>query len=181
MHRFEFLSHSASREAPEYVLCGFRIDGVDLRTYVIEATREHWHREHEADGLDPAERERSLLAQHRGLPLSRLEDPVRHFLGEPAGDFSRAAVAELIGDSTGLPPGTTPLLGCSCSVWECWHLLGTVTLAPQTVTWSGLREGRRPEWGDLAIGPFVFDRPSYEHALAHPVRLMDDPSAHLYE
>ncbi len=149
MHHFEFLHHSVSKKAPEYVLCGFCIDGVDLRTYAIEATREHWHREHEADGLDPAEREQSLLSQHRGPPLSQLQDPVRHFLGEPVGGFSREAVAELIGDPVGLPPGTTPLLGCPCGVRKCRHLLGTVTSAPQTVTWYSLREGRRPEWGDL--------------------------------
>ncbi|CAM5462198.1 hypothetical protein GCM10010329_32470 [Streptomyces spiroverticillatus] len=180
MQRLEFLTYSASGQAPAYVLCGFRVDGVDLRTYVTEASRAHWHREYETDVPSRAEREKSLLIQHRGLPLGQLEDPVRHFLGEPAGDFSREAVAELVGAPAPLPPGTTPLLSCPCGIWQCWHLLGVITLTARTVTWSGLHQGRRPEWGVLA-GPFTFDRSSYEHALAHPTRLTNDPLAPLDE
>ncbi|WP_254878646.1 hypothetical protein [Streptomyces sp. NA04227] len=160
MQRIEFLNYGTGAYVSD-PLWGVRIDGTDLRTSVAEATRELWRQEHEED--TPAEQERFLLGQHNGLITSELGDPVRHFLGDPGPEFADAAT------------GRTPVLGCSCGVWGCWPLVAVITATPHTVTWSSFRQPFRAEWGELALGPYVFDRTAYESALAAPVRLGEDP------
>jgi hypothetical protein len=171
MHRIEFLTYPSGAPATGSRLTGIRIDDTDLRTYAADATRDHWHREREADGDDdsPADRESFVRTQHQGLPLDELADPVRHFLGEPTPQFAGASAH------------ATPVLGCSCGIWACWPLVAVITVAPDTVTWSGFRQPHREEWGDLPMGPYVFDRSSYEAALASPTALDQDPLAGLHE
>jgi hypothetical protein len=160
MQCIEFLNYPIS-EQPSDLQWGFRIDGTDLRVYAAEATRGLWRQESEDEG--PEEEERFLLAQHGGLGLSEIDDPVRHFLGDPVPEFADPST------------GTTPVLGCSCGLWGCWPLLTVITTTPETVTWSSFRQPFRKEWGELAMGPYVFARPAYEAALAEPVRLAADP------
>ncbi|MFI1018700.1 hypothetical protein [Streptomyces sp. NPDC020965] len=160
MRRIEFLTYP-SGEGPSDLRWGFRIDGVDLRVYAARATRALWRREHEEDS--PAEQDRFLLSQHDGLALDMIGDPGRHFLGDPGPEFAYPSA------------NTTPVLGCSCGVWGCWPLLAVITATPATVVWSGFRQPFREEWGELAIGPYLFARPAYEAALAEPVRLTANP------
>ncbi|MFE0098892.1 hypothetical protein [Streptomyces sp. NPDC059009] len=163
MQCIEFLNYPTGDEAPDLLEWGFRIDGTDLRVCAADATRDLWRREREGEDEDLAEQERFLLHQHGGLALSEVADPVRHFLGDPAPVFADPST------------GTTPVLGCSCGLWGCWPLLATITTTPETVTWSSFRQPFRKEWGELAMGPYVFARPAYEAALAHPVRLTANP------
>ncbi|MFJ6567630.1 hypothetical protein ACIQNU_09415 [Streptomyces sp. NPDC091292] len=162
MQRIEFLNYAVSDHL-SYRLWGFRVDGTDLRVRVADATRELWRQEQEEKS--PDERERFLRAQHAGLPLQDIDDPGRHFLGDPAPEFAAPS------------PGATPVLGCACGVWECWPLLTVITSTPETVTWSSFRQPFRPEWGELSLGPYVFERSAYEAALAKPVHLTKDPWA----
>ncbi|MEV8530435.1 hypothetical protein [Streptomyces sp. NPDC051211] len=172
MHRIEFFHYSPA------VIWGIRVDGTDLRSVVAEATRAL--REREADALADAEdaedeedeedeeataqqRADFLAYRHGGMPQYELGRPASYFLGEHDPAFR-----------CGTPDGT-PVLGCSCGVWECGPLLARITVAEDTVTWSRFRDPYRPEWGDLPIGPYVFPRPAYEHALAHPLGLDRDP------
>lgn len=165
MRHIEFLVYPAEDPPTgvHHLLWGIRVDGRDLRAHAADATRDLWGREHRIKSR--AERERFLLTQHDGLPLGEVDDPARHFLGEPGPSFA---------DPAG---GTTPVLGCSCGTWGCWPLLAVITAAPATVTWSSFRQPFRKEWGELPLGPYVFDRSAYEAALADPVRLPRDPLA----
>ncbi|MFG2292952.1 hypothetical protein [Streptomyces sp. NPDC048603] len=162
MHDVEFYTYRITS------LWGIRVDGTDLRVRAAAATRAHWVPELEAEEYgSPEAIEERVLRQHDGMPEGDLGDPVRHFLGDVRPELRE----QLWGDSTGL----IPLLGCCCGVWECWPLLARVTVTPHEVTWSGFRQLYRPEWGELAIGPYAFGRAAYEDALAHPVALGDDP------
>ncbi|KOT82118.1 hypothetical protein ADK70_25140 [Streptomyces rimosus subsp. pseudoverticillatus] len=160
MQRIEFFNYPVSERQPD-LLWGIRIDGTDLRVHAADATRELWRQE--SAERSPAEEERFLLLQHDGLPDWGIADAGRHFLGAPAPDFADSAT------------GSTPVLGCSCGVWSCWPLRTVITVTPETVTWSSFRQPFRKEWGELPMGPYVFDRPAYETALAEPVRFAEDP------
>ncbi len=100
---------------------------------------------------------------HAGHRTGEIADAGRHFLGDPAPEFA---------DPT---TGSTPVLGCSCGLWGCWPLRTVITVTPEAVTWSSFRQPFRKEWGELPMGPYVFDRPAYETALAEPLRLTEDP------
>ncbi|MFI1678765.1 hypothetical protein [Streptomyces sp. NPDC020607] len=163
MQRIEFLNYPIGDQVPT-LQWGFRIDGTDLRAYAADATRDLWRQEREGDGEDdPAAEERFLLGQHDGLTLDEVGDPARHFLGDTAPDFAAPS------------DHTTPLLGCQCGIWACWPLRTLITTTPDTVTWSSFRQPFRKEWGELPMGPYVFDRPAYEAALTAPVQLAADP------
>ncbi|MEV7612079.1 hypothetical protein [Streptomyces sp. NPDC089799] len=161
-------------------LWGVRVDGTDLRVRVAEATRALWLPDLEreaavaaAEGEEPPgpeALEERVLRQHAGMPADDLGDPARHFLGE----VSREVRQDLWEQGREDLAGMVPLLGCCCTVWQCWPLLARVTVTPRTVTWSLFRQPYRPEWGELAIGPYVFGRARYEDALAHPVALGRD-------
>ncbi|MGW1769765.1 hypothetical protein ACWCQL_37685 [Streptomyces sp. NPDC002073] len=149
-------------------LWGIRVDGVDLRAVAADATRERWTAElaESEPDLTDAARERIVLGQHAGLSEEDLVSPADHFTGRSAEWFAEA------GDDR------TVLLGCRCGVWACWPLCARLTVDADTVTWSGfLQPYRREEWGELPIGPYVFERTAYEKALAHPTRLTSDPLA----
>ncbi|MFF3333366.1 hypothetical protein ACFYWX_28085 [Streptomyces sp. NPDC002888] len=139
----EFFQHPSS-ENEAVLVWGVRIDGTDLRTLVADATRELWHQELEDEFETPEEEAELVLTQHEGLPATEFTDP-NHFL-TPADD--------------------TPVLGCTCGIWECWPLLARITVTPTTITWSSFRQPHREEWGELRMGPYVFARQSYEAALS---------------
>ena len=132
---------------------GIRVDGTDLRARAAWATRELWGPEL-VEQLEEPEREvpEFLWHQHAGRDVE--DFPASSFLTEAA---------------------AAPVLGCSCGVWECWPLEARIALTPTTVTWSSFRQPFRKQWGDLPIGPFVFDRDAYETALHAPPVLPHDP------
>ncbi|MEV6400216.1 hypothetical protein AB0M39_36450 [Streptomyces sp. NPDC051907] len=160
MRSIEFVNYPLG-EGPSVLVWGVRVDGTDLRVHVAGATRDLWGREHEEETW--AETERFLVGQHAGLVVCGVEDPGRHFLGEPAPEFADPAT------------GGTAVLGCSCGLWGCWPLMTVIAATPETVVWSSFRQPFREEWGELPMGPYVFARPAYEAALAAPVRLAEDP------
>lgn len=53
--------------------------------------------------------------------------------------------------------------------------MARVAMTPTTVTWSGFRYPDREEWGELPLGPFVFERRVYEEALSAPEVSAADP------
>jgi hypothetical protein len=91
-----------------------------------------------------------LAGNYAGLAIGP-ELPASHYLGEP--------VETWFGD------GDTVLLGCVCGDPGCWPLTARVTVSESTVTWSGFRTGHR-DWDLSTVGPFTFERPAYEAALA---------------
>ncbi|WP_143064637.1 hypothetical protein [Streptomyces colonosanans] len=160
MQRIEILNYPIGEQLWD-LQWGFRIDGTDLRVHAAEATRDLWRQELEDE--EPAEEEHFLLTQHDGLALSEVGDSVRHFLGDPAPEFVDPSSC------------ATPVLGCSCGLWGCWPLLTVIATTSETVTWSSFRQPFRREWGELAMGPYVFARSAYEDALTEPTRLAADP------
>ena len=85
--------------------------------------------------------------------------PCRHFLGEAVHSWSDG-------------PGRIYLLSCTCGTPECWPLSARVEVRKHEIIWSDFRQPHRgPEsppgqWRYEGFGPFVFDRRSYEQALA---------------
>lgn len=53
--------------------------------------------------------------------------------------------------------------------------MARVCVTPTAVTWSGFHYPEREEWGELPLGPFVFERQAYEEALSAPEVLAADP------
>lgn len=162
MQHVEFLNYPF-RDDPTHLLWGIRIDGTDLRVHTADATRELWLQEDDFE--TEAEYEHFMLGHQDGLYASQVDDPVGHFSGDPAEEF------------TILGPGTTPVLGCICGIWWCGALLAGITVTTETVTWSSFLLPNREQWGELPMGPYVFARPAYEAALAAPTRLTEDPLA----
>lgn len=158
-HTVTFLRRSYPGDDPDRAAWAVRIGGTDLRTLVAEATRAGWIAEWDASEEPYGGREEYLLSQHAPLVMGGDEGARRHFLGDP--------------DPERREPGTgaMALLGCSCGTDECWPMMATVTVSARTVTWSGFHQPYRPEWGVLAMGPYVFPRPACEEALAAPVRI----------
>ncbi|MFD7934934.1 hypothetical protein ACFV4T_10425 [Streptomyces sp. NPDC059755] len=145
--------HCPWDERPAAPVWGARVDGVDLRALTAWATRELWRPELEGQFEDQERESAELIwGQHGGLGvLDFTENP-----------FLRTA-------------GRTPLLGCPCGIWQCWPLMARVAMTPTTVTWSGFHYPEREEWGELPLGPFVFERQAYEEALSAPEVLAEDP------
>ncbi|MEU3549200.1 hypothetical protein [Streptomyces longwoodensis] len=152
MNTIEFLRHPAP-EHPRASVWAVRVDGVDLRRRVADATRALWHPEL-ADQFDDQEREEEelLLTQHAGLPAA--EFAPAHFL---------------------TPADTAPVLGCPCGIWDCWPLLAHIGTTPESITWTAFRQPHRPQWGTLPLGPFTFARTPYERALATAPTVARDP------
>ncbi|MFD8753691.1 hypothetical protein ACFV0O_22350 [Kitasatospora sp. NPDC059577] len=157
MHSVQFFTYTSTR------LWGLRVDGADLRVHAADATRPRWQQEGNPDERTPEAVEDFLLHQYGGLTEAELGSPGRHFLGDAAPEVRDRAT------------GATAVLGCPCGIWECWPLLTRITATADTVTWSAFRQPRRPAWGDLAVGPFVFPRTDYERSLAHAVHHAEDP------
>ncbi|MFJ6481439.1 hypothetical protein ACIQK6_15135 [Streptomyces sp. NPDC091682] len=157
MQHVEFFTYTSDR------LWGIRVDGADLRVHAADAIRPLWLQEESPYERTPEDTEDFLFKQYAGMTESTLGDPVRHFLGDAAPELRNTAA------------DATAVLGCPCSIWECWPLFTHITATPETVTWSGFRQPHRPAWGELPIGPFVFPRPVYENALAHAVHHAEDP------
>lgn len=89
--------------------------------------------------------------------------PSRHYLASP--------VLSDVG------AGNTVLLGCTCGVWECWPFTAVVTVADDTVTWSGYRGPR--DWDYHELWNMTFGRRQYEDALrttARPVVSLATPA-----
>ncbi|MEV7556796.1 hypothetical protein [Streptomyces sp. NPDC089795] len=157
MQHIEFFTYATAR------LWGVRVDGADLRVHAAEATCPLWLQEESAYERTPERTEEFLLKQCSGLTEADLGNPVRHFLGDATPELRHP------------PTDATAVLGCPCGIWDCWPLFTRITATPETVTWSGFRQPHRPAWGDLPVGPFVFPRPAYEHALTHAVHHVEDP------
>ncbi|MFI5801778.1 hypothetical protein [Streptomyces sp. NPDC051561] len=165
MNRIEFLTYPSNAPATASRLACIRIDGEDLRTHVAGAAHDLWVRERE-ERREPGDLDSPddpIANPHNGLPIDELADPVRHFLGDRAPEFDE------------LPAGDVPVLGCSCGVWGCGALVAAIAAGPDTVTWSGFRGLYVPLSEALAMGPFVFERGSFEAALGAPVPLAEDP------
>jgi hypothetical protein len=104
------------------------------------------------DSVARAEREEGaaeLAGSYLGLSAREI-DWSRHLLGR-APEPTRA--------------GRTLLLGCICSVYDCWPLYARITVGADMVTWSDFAHGHR-DWAYLGLGPFTFERAQYEAAIA---------------
>jgi hypothetical protein len=147
VNTIEFLHHPWA-ENPASLVWGIRVDGRDLRDHTAEATYELWRRELEGEFEDDeAEIAETVRNQHDGLGVADFADRPAHFL--TAAD-------------------SAPLLGCPCGIWQCWPLTARIAVTASTVTWSSFRQPHREQWGELAIGPFTFERGAFEAALAAP-------------
>jgi hypothetical protein len=96
-----------------------------------------------------------LAGSYVGLLAEKVGWPSRHYLGEP--------VLSWFGD------GDTVLLGCGCGDWGCWPFTAMVTVAEDTVTWSGYRTGHR-DWDYRELREITFDRIQYEEAVRATAR-----------
>lgn len=107
--------------------------------------------------LPAARREKNpeLAGRYAGLVEDAVRWPSRHYLGRP--------VLSASGD------GDTVLLGCICGAWGCWPFSALVTVAHDTVTWSGYRTGHR-DWDYRELRDFTFDRSQYERAVRATAR-----------
>jgi hypothetical protein len=91
-----------------------------------------------------------LAGSYVGLLKEEVGWPSRHYLGDP--------VLSWFGD------GDTVLLGCGCGDWGCWPFTAIVTVAEDTVAWSGYRTGHR-DWHYRELREVTFDRSQYEEAV----------------
>lgn len=150
----EFLQYPWD-DHPTALVWGIRVDGTDLRALTARATRELWRPELE-DQFEEGEQEREsaelIWRGHGGLGVGEF--------GE--GSFLEAAAG-------------APLLGCPCGLWACWPLMARLTTTPTMLTWSSFHYPEREGWGELPLGPFTFDRETYETALRSPRVLPEDP------
>lgn len=115
-----------------------------------------------------------LLIQVNGLPLIELVGTVEQPWADQAGDPELAGAYDWllsVDCDIHLPgSGRRLLLCCSCGLVACWSLRVQVTVAADTVTWSGFVNphsglGQGPVCDLSALGPFVFDRRAYQQAL----------------
>lgn len=91
-----------------------------------------------------------LAGSYEGLQPWVIGGSAAHFLDDP--------------HAVWFDDGDTVLLGCQCGEWGCWPLTADVHATDTQVAWSHFRQGHR-DWDLSALGPFVFDRSQYEHAL----------------
>ena len=61
--------------------------------------------------------------------------------------------------------GRGAVLGCTCGEVGCWPLRVRITWGTDTVVWSDFEQPNRP-WSYERLGPFVFARKQYEHAVS---------------
>ncbi|TDC85080.1 hypothetical protein E1193_04025 [Micromonospora sp. KC606] len=116
------------------------LSGVPLPDLVREAELPFARREGKPD----------LAGSYAGLLGDEVGWPSRHYLGDPVLSW--------------FDDGDTVLLGCGCGEWGCWPFTAIVTVAEDTVTWSGFRNGHR-EWDYRELRSFTFDRIQYEEAV----------------
>lgn len=90
----------------------------------------------------------------------------------PHADFARRRDAFMGAPSIWPSDGSTVLYVCSgCGEEGCWPLLAKITPTDTTVTWRDFSQPYRAEqsaaghWDHSLLGPFVFDRLSYEAEL----------------
>jgi len=140
------------------------LNGRGLLDLVREAELPHAYAEYDADGQagEPLERlgTRGALAGDYDYPdASHVFLPSRNLLGAPyKHSFDTEADDRRNQQSLAL--------WCTCGEPECWFLLVTITVNESTVEWADFRQFHRDWRYDL--GPFVFDRSSYEAQLVRP-------------
>ena len=85
--------------------------------------------------------------------------PSRHFLGQAVHSWTDGE-------------GRCYVLSCHCGIPPCWPLSTRIEVRQQEIIWSDFRQVHRGpqsaagEWRYDGMGPFVFNRESYERALA---------------
>lgn len=145
MERIEFRTMEQELGSGVFATLVPHLGGVPLPNVVREAELPFARR-----GAEP-----DLAGRYAGLPKDKVCWPSRHYLGEP--------VFSWFGD------GDTVLLGCVCGDWGCWPFTAIVTVAEDTVTWSGYRTGHR-DWDYRELRDITFDRLQYEEALRATAR-----------
>lgn len=98
-----------------------------------------------------AEGDQSLAGSYAPLATYQFDHDPNHFLGTPV--------------ATWFEDGDTVLMGCECGEWGCWPLTAQIDVGPETVRWSGFRNGHR-DWDLSGLGPFEFDKVQYDDAMA---------------
>ena len=145
--RFELAGLPAGDRSVRYL-----VNGRDLLASVREVERPYA----ESEGHP------KLAGDYAPLPLYWIHDSPEYFLGNDVAPTRW--------------PGSpwTVLYACaSCGEVGCWPLLVTIEVADRLVRWSGFRQQYRAPAGDAskptatvweynALGPFEFDRSSYE-------------------
>ena len=141
-----------------------RINGRGLIDVVREVELPYAQREYDARiaaGAAPDELwpRGDLAGDYLYLPGNSVFLPSRNLLGQP---YAHGFVTEAADPRN----QKSLLLQCTCGITECWFLLATITLTDSTVVWSDFCQFHRDWRYDL--GPFVFDRASYEAQLLGP-------------
>ncbi len=99
-----------------------------------------------------------IAGKYVGLRLTDLAPPSRLLFGDAAGDQFEYG-------------SETQVLGCECGEPGCWPLVCRILVHEATVEWSGFRQPHRSggknsaAWSHAGLGPFRFDRRSYEKAV----------------
>jgi hypothetical protein len=100
-----------------------------------------------------------IAGKYVGLSLKDVGPPSRVLLGDAAGTIFK------YGDRT-------QVLGCDCGEPGCWPLVCRIRVLADAVEWSDFSQPHRADskgckvWSHKGLGPFVFDRTSYESAFA---------------
>ena len=96
------------------------------------------------------------------LPPSQVLPPSRNFFGEPYANGFRTDPDDPVNTKS-------LLLSCTCGITDCWFLLATIEVCPDTVRWSEFQQFHR-EWEYKTPG-FVFDRTQYASAFANATEI----------
>lgn len=141
-----------------------RINGTGLISWVREIELPYAEAEHDQRALSGESPEE--LGERGGLAGSYLYPssaeiflPSRNLLGEP---YPHGFAT----DPHDPRNRKSLLLSCACGITDCWFLLATITVHPDTIQWSDFCQFHR-DW-KYDLGPFVFDRQQYEAQLTRP-------------
>jgi hypothetical protein len=103
-----------------------------------------------------AEGQAGLAGQYEGLPPLMVLPPSPHFLGRPQEEAYLH------------PDGRITLMEYAQSgVPGDWTMCCYIHVGDQTVVWDGFCQTQRPHWDYSELGPFVFERTTYEEALEY--------------
>jgi hypothetical protein len=135
------------------------INGRDLRDVIREAELPHARAEGHAN----------LAGTYSGLAPELAFAPSRHLLGKPD-----ALHSALSGRGT---VTKAAVLVCECGEAGCWSLCVRIDVRDDVVTWSDFEQPHRsettqrgPAWTYEGVGPFIFERSTYQAALSGQTR-----------
>jgi hypothetical protein len=142
---------------PEVDRIDFMVATEDLPLAVVDCAEPQLNGTSLVDLIRDVEQRQPLGPnRYAGMPSSLLPSLAQMLDAADAGDTPQGA----------------QVLGCSCGDFGCGWVRLVIVTTPTTVTWQDVVGSRFAGTPGVyaAVGPFIFDRQQYEHAVATPGR-----------